>query len=189
MKLSLNHITKSFGEKEVLRDFSFALAEGERVCLLGPSGGGKSTLLNIIAGLVKPDSGELISEWERIGYVFQEYRLLPWLTVEENLTAVTGCGKEQARELLKAVELDGDRAAYPDSLSGGMKQRVNIVRALACEPELLLLDEPFKGLDTALRERVIRNLDPYWQGRALVLVTHDVDEAAMMDCTKVISFG
>lgn len=189
MPLVMKNIAKSFGVKTVLDGFSLEVADGERVCILGPSGGGKSTLLNIIAGLIKPDSGEMTCSYRRMAYVFQEYRLLPWLTAEENITAVSGCDKQKARELLEAVELASEIHTYPDSLSGGMKQRVNIARALAAESELLLMDEPFKGLDTALRERVIQKVTEYHQDRSLILVTHDQVESVLMGCTKVYKFS
>lgn len=189
MPLILTDIGKRFGEKTVLDGFSLVLADGERACLLGPSGGGKSTLLNIIAGVVKPDSGEIQCSYRRIAYVFQEYRLLPWLTAEENITAVSGCTADKARELLEAMELGAEGQTYPDSLSGGMKQRVNIARALAFDAELLLLDEPFKGLDAALRERIITRVTEYHKGRSLLLVTHDRAECDLMGCTKIYKFS
>lgn len=187
MSLILEHIDKSFGEKQVLSDFSLTLAEGEHAAILGPSGSGKSTLLRLIAGLEAPDSGSIRTEGGHIGYVFQEDRLLPWLTAEENLTAVTDCTRETARELLDAVELHGEYRTYPDILSGGMRQRVNIARALAFAPDLLLLDEPFKGLDEALRARVAALLLARHTG-TLLLVTHDRRECELLACQKTVEF-
>ena len=126
MSLVISKICKSFGEKQVLCDFSLEIAEGERVCILGPSGGGKTTLLNLIAGLTQPDSGEILRPEGKISYVFQEDRLLPWLTAEENITEATGCTRELARELLTALELGSELRGYPGDFSGGMKQRVSI---------------------------------------------------------------
>ena len=188
MPLIMTDICKSFGEKKVLDGFSLDLPDGGRACILGPSGGGKSTLLNIIAELTKPDSGRIECSYTRIAYVFQEYRLLPWLTAKENITAVSGCGSGRACELLEAMELGGDIDSYPDSLSGGMKQRVNIARALAFEPELLLMDEPFKGLDMELRERIVHKILEYHNG-ALILVTHDKMECELMKCSQMYEFG
>lgn len=188
MPLILRNVNKSFGEKQVLRDFSLRVDEGQRVGILGPSGGGKSTLLQLVAGLLHPDSGEVVCDFRRVGYVFQETRLMPWLTAEENVTAAAGCDRERARELLTALELDGEWGSYPDSLSGGMKQRVSIARALAFSPELLLLDEPFKGLDPALRDRVIVQVMAYHTG-ALLLVTHDHTECDKMGCETILEFG
>lgn len=185
MPLALNNICKSFGEKPVLSDFSMRAEEGERVCILGPSGGGKTTLLNIIAGLISPDSGEAKLPEGRISYVFQEYRLLPWLTAEENITAASGCDRLLARELLAAMELGGEERNYPDSFSGGMKQRLNIARALAFDSAVILMDEPFKGLDPELRERIIEQVDEYCRSRTVILVTHDRLECEMMRCTRI----
>ena len=105
MPLRLKNICKSFGEKQVLTDFTLEAADGERICILGPSGGGKTTLLNIIAGLMPPDSGTVQLPEGKISYVFQEYRLLPWLNAEENITAAAGCDRELARHMLRAMEL------------------------------------------------------------------------------------
>ena len=172
----------------MLSDFSLSLASGEHAALLGPSGIGKSTLLRLIAGLEQPDSGRIHSEFCRVGYVFQEDRLLPWLTAEDNLTVVTGCTRETAGELLDALELGGEYRAYPDTLSGGMRQRVSIARALAFSPDLLLLDEPFKGLDEALRARVAELIRKRHDG-TLLLVTHDRRECDLLDCQRIIEIG
>lgn len=185
MPLLLKDIQKRYGEKEVLHNFSMIVEEGERACIFGPSGGGKTTLLQIIAGLVSPDSGEVRRPEGNISYIFQEYRLLPWLTAEENITATTGCSKERAREILTALELGKERKGYPDEFSGGMKQRLNIARALAFPSTLILLDEPFKGLDPELREKVIAYVDQCCQDRTVVLVTHDRTESEQMKCTKI----
>lgn len=185
MPLILKNICKSFGDKQVLNHFSLEAADGERVCILGPSGGGKTTLLNIIAGLLPPDSGEMQLPEGKVSYVFQEYRLLPWLTAEENITAAAGCDKSLAREVLAAMELDAETKSYPDDFSGGMKQRLSIARALAFDSSLILMDEPFKGLDPELRERVVSRVDAYCQNRMVILVTHDKNEADLMKCTKI----
>ena len=185
MPLILNNICKSFGEKKVLDHFSMRVEEGERVCILGPSGGGKTTLLNIIAGLTQPDSGEIELPEGKISYIFQEYRLLPWLTAEENITSTTGCTKERAREILTALELGGESGSYPDAFSGGMQQRLSIARAIAYDSALILMDEPFKGLDPELRERVIDYVDKCCVGRTVVLVTHEKAESERMKCGKI----
>lgn len=188
MPLILNNICKSYGEKNVLENFSLDVNDGERICLLGPSGGGKTTLLNIIAGLVSPDSGSIDCTCEKISYIFQEYRLLPWVNATENIIAAAGCSIERAEELLNVMELGGDMHSYPDSLSGGMQQRVNIARALAADSEMILMDEPFKGLDPALKERIITVADKYCSGRTVILVTHDRREAELLGCTRIYEF-
>ena len=182
MPLRIRHISKSYGGKAVLRDFSMELPENGRAGILGRSGGGKTTLLQIIAGITPADSGEIERPEGRVSYVFQEYRLLPWLTAEDNITETTGCGKALARELLTAMELEKEFRSYPDDLSGGMKQRLSIARALACPSRLILLDEPFKGLDPGLRERVIAKVDEYCAERTVILVTHDRVECEMLRC-------
>lgn len=188
MPLILKNISKSFGDKKVLDNFSLEANDGERICILGPSGGGKTTLLNIISGLIQPDSGDVICSYRRVSYVFQEYRLLPWATATENITAAAGCSVDHAEEILSAVELSNDMHSYPDSLSGGMKQRVNIARALACSSDLILMDEPFKELDSELRQRIIITVSRYCQGRTVIFVTHDRNDCESMSCTKVYSF-
>lgn len=188
MPLVLRDISMSFGDKKIFNNFSFDANDGERICILGPSGGGKTTLLNIIAGLIQPDSGKINCSYNRISYVFQEYRLLPWATALENITAI-GCSAERAEELLNAVELDNDMHSYPDSLSGGMKQRVNIARALAYDSDLILFDEPFKELDLNLKERIIDVVSRYCQGRTVILVTHDRRDCQLMECTKIYEFN
>lgn len=189
MPLILNNICKRFGEKNVLENFSLEVNDGERVCLLGPSGGGKTTLLNIIAGLLPPDSGDITCTCGKISYIFQEYRLLPWVDAAENITAAAGCTSARAEELLTAMELGGDIHSYPDSLSGGMQQRVNIARALAADADLILMDEPFKGLDPALKERMIAVVDEHCTGRTVILVTHDRREAESLNCTIICEFN
>ncbi|MBQ1413790.1 MAG: ATP-binding cassette domain-containing protein [Clostridia bacterium] len=189
MALYLNGISKSFGDKQVLCDLSLTVDDGASLALLGPSGSGKSTLLYIMAGLLTPDGGEMVNDFARVGYVFQDDRLLPWLNVRDNITAVTGCTAAQAETWLDAMELAGEACNYPDSLSGGMRQRVNIARALAYDPDLLLLDEPFKGLDRELRTRVMERIVAWRGERAMVLVTHDSAECDEMGCITRLAFG
>lgn len=188
MPLILKNISKSYGEKKVLNNFSLDADDGERICIIGPSGGGKTTLLNIISGLIRPDNGEISCSYKRISYIFQEYRLLPWATAMENITAAASCSIDRAEELLAAVELKKDMYSYPYSLSGGMKQRVNIARALARSSDLILMDEPFKELDSELRERIIAAVSRYSQGRTVILVTHDRRDCELMGCTKMHQF-
>ena len=173
----------------LLREFSLTAENGERIGLLGPSGGGKTTVLRLAAGLTRPDSGEIVRPAGRLAYVFQESRLMPWLTAAGNVTAAAGCSRAEALAVLEDMELADEADSFPDSLSGGMRQRVNIARALAAQPSLLLMDEPFKGLDDALRERVIARILPRLEGCTLLLVTHDRRECEWMGCTQVISFA
>ncbi|MBO9362724.1 MAG: ABC transporter ATP-binding protein [Thermoflexus sp.] len=179
-----------------LREVSLALQPGEFVCLVGPSGCGKTTLLRILAGLLRPTQGEI--RWmgqplqgpdRRIGIVFQRDSLLPWRTAMENvrlpleLNGQSGPEADRrARALLGQAGLEGFEDAYPRELSGGMQHRVALARALAADPEILLLDEPFATLDALTRERLNEVLLALWEGRrkTVLMVTHDVHEAARL---------
>lgn len=209
--LSLEHISASFpGPKEhliALEDISFEVKQGEFLCLIGPSGCGKSTLLRIVAGLLPPSQGTVRLEGEpqrapghRIGLVFQQPTLLPWRTVAENValpleleierTEKLPAEEKRARtdDLLTLVGLDGSASAYPAHLSGGMAQRTAIARALAQNPEVLLLDEPFGSLDALTRERMAAELLNIWQRdqRTVLMVTHSVEEAALLSDRVVV---
>jgi NitT/TauT family transport system ATP-binding protein len=183
---------------------TFAVAAGEFVALVGPSGCGKSTLLKAIAGLVPVTGGELIVDGtavrgvpERVGMVFQNDALLPWKTVRENVRlplALRGLGREEAdaevRRLLAIVQLEGFESFYPRALSGGMRKRVALARALAYDPATFLMDEPFGPLDALTRMRIGREFLAIWErvGKSVVFVTHDVEEAiALADRVLVMS--
>ena len=207
--LSVSGLSKRYNDQVVLRDFSLAVAEGEFVTLLGPSGSGKTTALRIIAGFLAPNTGSIsigghnvttLSPHRRnIGFVFQDYALFPHLTVLGNLTyglKVQRSPKaEQQRrggELLELLDLTGLGARYPHELSGGQQQRVALGRALALEPQLLLMDEPLSNLDARLRERVGAELRSLQQrlGITTLYVTHDQQEAlALSDRVAVLSGG
>lgn len=201
--LEVRDITKTFqGEKSqisVLEDVSFSVDKNEFVCLVGPSGCGKSTLLRIIAALEKADSGQILfhgqphdSPTPKITMIFQLFGLLPWKTALENVEIpleVLGMKKESrveiARSYLRLVGLEGFENTYPHDLSGGMKQRVGIARALALQPEALLMDEPFSSLDEltakALRTQVLDIWrDPSLPTNTFVMVSHNVEEAVYM---------
>lgn len=201
--LEVRSITKAFeAEKSkipVLSDVSFSVEKDEFVCIVGPSGCGKSTLLRIIAGLEKPDSGQILFHGQphnspnpKITMIFQLFGLLPWKTAEENVEVpleVLGVKKEAREEIAKShlrmVGLDGFENTYPHDLSGGMKQRVGIARALALQPEVLLMDEPFSSLDE-LTAKTLRTLvleiwrDPSLPTNTFVMVSHNVEEAVYM---------
>lgn len=184
MDVVLRQIQKSYGEKQVLNNFSFRFPAGETCCILGASGCGKTTLLRLVAGLEKPDSGTIdgISD-RRIAMVFQENRLLENITAEKNilLTARRGFSRMDARNLLRALGLEGEAERCVKSLSGGMQRRVAVARALASDYDLLLLDEPLTGLDGGSRGSVLEAIARRSAGRTVLWVTHDPADALRLN--------
>ena len=183
--LELNEISLRFGDKRVLDGCTLRLRAGEHIALMGPSGCGKTTLLRIALGLQVPDGGTVQCTAGQVAAVFQEPRLLPWRTAAENVNLVLSDGEEtlpEARAWLRRLELYDARDLYPAALSGGMQQRVSIARALAVSPALLVLDEPFKAMDSALRERVMGLTAELGKNSALLLATHSEDEARALGC-------
>lgn len=178
--LTIKGLEKRFGDLATLERLDLEVGAGEIVALLGPSGCGKTTLLNIIAGLIPLDRGEVRTGDSRIGYLFQEDRLLPWLTLEQNIAIVgDGDNADEVKELIALVGLEGFGGYYPVALSGGMRQRCAIARAYHYHCDLLLMDEPFKSLDPALRLEMLDVLMRIWNRRrtSVLLVTHELDEA------------
>lgn len=189
MHLELQHISKAYGGITLFDDFSIAFEEGKITCILGPSGCGKTTLLNIIGGIVPPDSGSVNGFADhRISYIFQDPRLLPWKTVRENIGFVLShdLPKEERKSItdrfIRLVELENFADFYPAKLSGGMRQRVSIARAFAFPSEVILMDEPFKGLDIKLKLNLIRTFSRIWETdrRTVIFVTHDVEESLLL---------
>jgi len=198
-KLEIRNVSISFSSRPRVRavdDVSIAVAPGETVCLLGPSGCGKSSLLKAIAGFIRPDSGQVLVDGRVVeepgpdrGMVFQEYALFPWLTVSHNIEfglrrRIPDRGERRAvaHTWIAKVKLEGFERAYPKQLSGGMQQRVAVARALAPDPQVLLMDEPFGALDAQTRvlmQEMLENLICESQ-RAVVFVTHDIDEALII---------
>lgn len=174
--IRLSNVTAGYPGKTVLKDLSLSLPEQGAVAWMAPSGFGKTTLLKVLAGLIRPASGTVSGlENKKIAFLFQEDRLLPWLTAEKNVEIVSD--QEKARFWLHEMEID-DPGQYPREMSGGMQRRVSLARAMAFGGDVLLLDEPFKGLDEALRARIaarVRNRFPL-----TVLSVHDQKEAALM---------
>ena len=184
--ITIDRLTLSYGSQQVLKDCSLRVETGSRVALMGPSGCGKTSLINVIAGLLTPDSGK-VSVNGKVSYVFQEPALFPWLTAVDNINVVLSDGPEtlpRAEQLLEAVGLSDCRDKYPHQLSGGQKQRIAICRALAYGGDILLLDEPLKGLDADTRDQVSALLLQEWTGKTLLLVTHDPLEAQSL-CDRV----
>lgn len=187
--LELKNVCLSYGKLEVLKNISLRLARGERIALMGPSGCGKTSLLRVSAGLQKPYSGSVINSAERTAMVFQEPRLLAWLSAEDNVKLTIPAGAKTSSPPVNWLEKLGIAEAAkkrPDELSGGMQQRVALARALAYEADLLLLDEPFKALDACTKENIIKTISGSTDA-AIILVTHDAGEAAALGC-RVIEF-
>ena len=181
--LKLHNITHRFGEHLVLQNVDLSVSPKQRIALMGPSGVGKTTLLRIVLGLLKPDSGTVENCFSRTAAVFQEPRLLPWRTALQNVNLVLGDGKatlEKAGFHLNQVKLEDALYKYPRELSGGMQQRVSLARALAAEGDLLVLDEPFKAMDEALRDHVMELVNR--TDAAILLVTHEAAEANKLGC-------
>ncbi|MCU1461699.1 MAG: taurine-transporting AtPase [Acidimicrobiales bacterium] len=205
MRVSVDGVTHAFRVgKPVLADVSLDVKKGEFVSIVGPSGGGKSTLLNIVAGVLQPAQGrvlyngtEIHAPNREVGYVTQADRLLYWRTVEQNVRLplqFRGVRKDAAAEsvarVIKLVGLEGYERYYPSQLSGGMRQRVNLARSLVYEPDTLLMDEPFGSLDAYLRVRMQKELSDIVERLAptVVFVTHDLSEAvALSDRILVLS--
>lgn len=166
----------------VLNEFSHEFAEGKTTAILGASGCGKSTLLNILMGLLEADSGEVKRESDRISAVFQENRLCENLTVSANIRLVTGkrFTKSEIASELSAVGLSGCSEKAVRTLSGGMKRRTALIRALLAEYDILFLDEPFKGLDSDTKSAVIAYTKAKTAGKTVVLVTHDMSECEQL---------
>ena len=175
----LENVTKRYGEKVVIEHLSLVIKDGKMTCLFGPSGRGKTTLLRLIGALEKPDEGHITTTHAKISIVFQEDRLLPWLGALDN--AAIGADKQTAKALLERLGMGDALFKKPAALSGGMRRRVALARALAYGGDLLLLDEPFKGLDDTLTCTAVALIKVQWQGKTVVLVTHDRELAAQCD--------
>lgn len=197
MMLEFSHVSKGFGDTPVLRDLSFAVATGEFVVILGFSGSGKTTLMNLMAGLTLPDRGEVRFKGVPVtgpgpdrGLVVQSYALMPWLTVAGNIRLAVdathpGTKTERAADVARSIAMVGLSHAAdrrPAELSGGMRQRVAVARALAMQPEMLLLDEPLSALDALTRANVATEIEAIWRAerRTAVMITNDVDEALIL---------
>jgi NitT/TauT family transport system ATP-binding protein len=184
--IKIDHLSKNYRSLKVLQDISIDVTGGEFISILGASGSGKSTLLRMIAGLEKPSNGEInFSQSPHLSYVFQDSCLLPWLTVEENINLPFVLLKEhpsRVSEMLDLVGLKDFRNYYPGQLSGGMKMRVSLARALVTNPEILLLDEPFSALDEMTRFQLQDEVRKIWHDRKMTIlfVTHSIAEAVYL---------
>jgi len=197
MELRIENVSKAFnnnGEAHtVLDNVSFTIGEGQFVTLLGPSGCGKTTLLTIVAGFQSATSGQVRLNGDLVvkpgperGFVFQDYALFPWMTVKDNILfpmrqqkMPSGERELLLQKLLSLAHLEGKENLYPSQLSGGMKQRTAVIRALACRPKVLLMDEPLGAVDYQMRHMLQEELEALWlsERSTVLMVTHDVDEA------------
>jgi len=208
---SVKNVSQSFSLStkksiEVLRNISFQIYENEVVSILGPSGSGKSTLLRMICGILKPSSGSVFYKGKlidninpNVSMVFQNFALLPWLNVEENIKLALkplNLSKNEIEKhtttVIRITGLAGFEEAYPKELSGGMQQRVGVARALAVQPELLLMDEPFSHVDTLVAESLRSELIDIWQltenPKSILIVSHDIKEVVYLS-DKIILLG
>lgn len=200
--LQISHLSADYGGKPVLDDISLSVDRRELLVVLGPSGSGKTTLLNLVAGFMPYESGSITLNNQPVrgpgaerGVVFQNEGLLPWRNVQDNVAfglQLAGINKETrndiARQMLKKVGLEGAEKRFIWQLSGGQRQRVGIARALAADPQLLLLDEPFGALDAFTREQMQTLLLRLWHetGKQVLLITHDIEEAIFMATDLVL---
>jgi nitrate/nitrite transport system ATP-binding protein len=196
--LELTNVSKGYGGQPVLSGLNLSVAKGEFVAIVGYSGAGKTTLINMVAGLIKPDAGAVTFNGRPVtgpgperGIVFQNYSLLPWMTVYENIFLAVDQvfaawtperKREQVEKYLAMVNLTPARHKRPGELSGGMRQRVSVARALAAEPEVLLLDEPLSALDALTRSSLQDEILRIWETdhRTVLLITNDTDEGILM---------
>lgn len=195
-KVQVKHLTKKFGDLLVLDDISFQVEGGEFLCIVGPTGCGKTTFLNSLTKLYDVTAGEMLIDGapidlhrNNVAYIFQEYSTMPWLTVEENITyglKLKGADEETIRarvdEVVCMVGLEEFRHHYPGQLSASMLQRVVIARAFAVNPELLLMDEPYGQLDLMLKYRLEDELLKLWKktGTTVIFITHNIEEAVYL---------
>jgi NitT/TauT family transport system ATP-binding protein len=206
--IALRDLSLSFGQEIIYENLSFSVRDGEFLCILGPSGCGKSTLLRIVGDLLKVDLGEVTVDgrapseaWNEMAYVFQSPRLLPWRNAQDNVVLGQQLRfgrrfskaemREKARSLLDLVGLARDMHKMPSMLSGGERQRVSIARALAVDPRIVLMDEPFSALDLNTRRRMRSEIIEIWRKtrKTIVFVTHEIDEAAELADRIVVLSG
>ena len=192
MAINIRNLSKSLGAQEIFRDFSLELPDTGCVCFFGPSGSGKTTLLNLLAGIIPPDSGSIgYSPGSKVSYVFQEDRLLPWINALDNVKLVLQYknADASAARWLEEVFLSDVADKTPGEMSGGMRQRVSLARAFAYGGNVLLLDEPFQGIDAQIKNSLVSLLGGMKTEKLLVLITHYPEEAVRLaDVVHALEF-
>lgn len=192
MDIKFDNVTKKFADLYVLKDFSIEIPEKGTICIFGPSGCGKTTFVNLLSGIIKPDNGKILGvNSKNISFVFQEDRLIPWITAKENVAAVIS-GKDKniiAEELLLSVGLKDFLDKKPGELSGGMCRRIAIARALAYDSQILILDEPFRGLDLETKDSIIKLIKERQNNKLSILITHSMDEALTLSDSVYVFKG
>jgi len=191
--LKLDNVSFGYGDNRILNGFSMKLGKGEFLGITGRSGKGKTSLLGLCAGLLKPDSGEVLRNYARASFVFQNYRLLPWKTVSENIVfplkgrVPDDESFEKAEKYMRMFEIGDACDLRPSQISGGMAQRTALARALINEPDIIFMDEPFSALDSVLREKAANLVRSYCEenGCSLMLISHFSSDIGM--CGSVIS--
>lgn len=178
--ITFKNVSFSYGEKQVLKDFNLNIEKGERVCLFGESGRGKTTALRLICGLEKISDGSLTVDSDKISAVFQEDRLLPFLTVEQNIKMFSD--SDNIDYVLEKLKLSDAKNLYPSELSGGMSRRVAIARALCKKGEIYIFDEPFTGLDSANITAATELINEITEGKTVVAVLHEKQYASSLGC-------
>ena len=183
MKIQINNLCKKYGDKIVFDNYSNTFDFDGILLLKGVSGLGKTTLMRILSGLEKANKGEIIADTNSIAFMFQEDRLIPFVSVLKNLTAI--CGEEKALHYLRLMGLENERDNSPLSLSGGMRRRVALARALCFDSDLVILDEPFKGLDENLKASICEIIKEESEKRDFIIISHDSVDAELLNAKIV----
>ncbi len=175
--MEINNLTKLFGAKKIFDNFSICIPDNKITFIMGESGSGKTTLLRIITGLDKDYNGDIKVSRGKISFVFQEPRLFPTLNVIDNIKLVEHGSELSAEEILSIVELENDKLLYPSELSGGMKMRISLARALYYSGDTFVMDEPFSALDDDLKNRILPKIFNILKNKTVIIVTHNQEEA------------
>lgn len=179
MKIQINNLCKKYGDKIVFENYNRVFEFDKILLIKGASGLGKTTLMRMVAELEKADKGEIIKDKSRVSFMFQEDRLIPFVSVIKNLTAI--CSEDKALEYLKLMGLEKEKDNSPTTLSGGMRRRVALARALCYDSDLVILDEPFKGLDEDLKAKICEIIKSESEKRDFIIISHDSEDAELLD--------